>query len=737
MFGRFLRSIVRSLGRADSGRRPSGGRRDLLEHAVGPIRSDNLTDARRPEEAEALHELARIAQKQDRFDEAVGYLERALTVAPNAVSVHITYGNVRRARGELDLAARLYSRALEVDADCVEAYLNLGMVSCERGELQQGIALLEKATRMNPDLFVAHHNLGNALRAQGRFEAAATSYQRALQVEPEAGDTHFALGLSFQALGKHDVALPAYHRAVESGVNDPELHYRMGNLLYETGRLHDARNCLERTINSRPDMAEAHNGMATILLATGELEGAVREFRRAVQLKPSFAEAYNNLGMALLRGGEFDSARTAFRQALDIKPDFAEAHSNLIYALNFSPAYTPEEIFAEHVEWARSHAAALGTESRPRGDPLDPARRLRVGYVSPNFRDHAVAYFFEPALRHHDRKQFSIYLYSDVRQPDALTARLRSYGDEWRDIAGLSDAAVADLVRGDRIDLLVDLTGHTNGHRLLAFARKPAPLQITWNGYPNTTGMQAMDYRITDGYADPPGMTERWHSEQLLRMPEIYMPFEPPAESPAVNAPPVQANGYITFGSFNNLTKITPQVIELWSRILHSVAGSRLLMLTVPEGRTRLNIVHAFAEHGISEARLKLVGRLPVGAFLAAHREADVALDPFPYNGTTTTCHSLWMGVPVITLAGASHAARVGVSILSNLGLQRLVARDAAEYVAIATALADAPADLAALRAGLRERMLRSPNTDGERYTRFLETAYRNIWRDWCSAPVH
>jgi predicted O-linked N-acetylglucosamine transferase (SPINDLY family) len=297
----------------------------------------------------------------------------------------------------------------------------------------------------------------------------------------------------------------------------------------------------------------------------------------------------------------------------------------------------------------------------------------------------------------------------------------------------LPDRELAGIVRRDHVDILVDLTGHTNGNRLLVFARKPAPIQVTWNGYANTTGMEAMDYRITDAYADPPGMTEHLHTERLVRLPEIYMAYQPPDKSPPVGPPPGLANGYVTFGSFNAMHKVGPSVIALWARILKALPTARLMMLTVSEGTVRARLAQAFADHGIDPERLELIARLPFDQFLEAHQRADIALDPFPFNGTTTTCQTLWMGVPLITLAGRSHVSRVGVSMLSNLGLQRLVACDEAQYVSLAVTLAQDREDLTELRAGLRQRMLSSPNTDGARLTRFLEAEYAKMWKDYCS----
>jgi predicted O-linked N-acetylglucosamine transferase (SPINDLY family) len=317
-------------------------------------------------------------------------------------------------------------------------------------------------------------------------------------------------------------------------------------------------------------------------------------------------------------------------------------------------------------------------------------------------------------------------------QEDDTTARIRKLCGQWRRSADLSDQQLADAVAGDAIDILVDLSGHTEGNRLLAFARKPAPVQVTWNGYANTTGMSAIDYRITDSLADPPGMTDALHTEELLRMPDVYMVFTPPGRSPDVNELPAARRGHVTFGSFNTITKLTPEVAAVWGRILRALPGSRLLVAALPNAKARERVLALFASEGVDPARLDMRGRLPRNEFLALHNEVDVALDPFPFAGTTTTCHSLWMGVPVVTLAGQTHVARVGVSFLTNAGLPELVASSADGYVDIAVDLARDTPRLVELRRTLRRRMLESRLTDAPTFTRHLEAAYRRIWQDWC-----
>ena len=683
-------------------------------------------------DADVLDRIVRAARGAGNVGLAVEPFARALRADPGNARLHSAYGNLRYEQGDLDAAAEAYARAAAIDPGRAEVCANLGMIACARRDFEQGIRWLDRAIELDPRMHRAHHNLGLARQELGQPEAAVTCFRQALALEPESVESRYCLGTGLQALGQYEAAADAYHRAQDLRPDDPELLFHLGRALQQTGHAEQACACLSRAVKLRPDFHEAHNDLGIVLMEKGDLDGAIHALKTSTALSPGFAAGYNNLAMAWRRMGRLDQAVDAFRDALRVRPDFWEAHSNLVYALNFLPEYEPERVFAEHAEWARRHAEPLTAAARPHANARTTGRVLRVGYVSPNFRDHAVAYFFESTLVHHDPRRVLVHCYADVARADSFTERLRHSTPVWRDIARRSDDSVADLVRQDSIDILVDLTGHTDNHRLLLFARKPAPVQVTWNGYANTTGMSAMDYRITDAYADPPGMTEHLHSEKLVRLPDIYMTFNPPRESPPVGSPPVVSNGYVTFGSFNALAKVTPQVIATWSRILHAVADAKLIVLTAPSGSARERLVQAFSEHGVASGRLEFLGRLAFNEFLAAHGRADIALDPFPFNGTTTTCHTLWMGVPVITLAGKSHVSRVGVSMLSNVGLPQCVAMNENEYVEKAVAIAMNRSRLQELRSGMREQMLSSSLTDAARHTRFLEDAYVKMWEDYC-----
>jgi protein O-GlcNAc transferase len=569
-----------------------------------------------------------------------------------------------------------------------------------------------------------------ALLEEGRLESAESVLRALCITAPEQFQPRYLLGYVLYRETKLDAAVAVLEQAIEISQSSADAYYALGRAQIDRSRFADAVTVLRRAVELAPARAPAWLSLADALAAAGEVDPAEDCYLRALALAPELAEVHYGYADLVFRLGRADEAIEHYRKALELKPRFKAAHTNLIYAMNFSDAPAAQEIFREHVAWAQNYAEHLTPAPEPPRRTARIDKRLRIGYVSPNFRDHAVTYFFEPVMRHHDSDAVAVYCYSDVRVPDPRTERLRRYRCVWRDTASLSDEELVRLVRDDGIDILVDLTGHTKGDRLLAFARRAAPVQITWNGYMNTTGMSAMDYRITDVYADPPGTTDRFHTEMLLRMPEIFEPFEEPADGARIGPLPMLERGFVTFASFNAVTKLTPRMLGLWAGILYAVPSSRLLMLAVPEGRTQRRIKEIMAQHGIDGSRLDVRGRVSHSEFIGAHNETDIALDTYPFHGVTTTAHTLWMGMPVVTLAGRSHGARVGVSMLTNVGLSHLIATSDEYYVSLAADLAHDVPQLLELRANLRERMRQAPNMDGARFTRFLEEAYLRISRD-------
>lgn len=524
--------------------------------------------------------------------------------------------------------------------------------------------------------------------------------KRAGQAAPQAENAGvlLELGLEQHALGNAAQARAAFERAAALDPRSARARFYLGNLAHEDRRHEDA----------------------------------VAFYRAALGIDDRDAAVHCNLGWALMCCHEAADAVDAYRRALAKAPDYAAALGSLQFALYFSERVGPDEIYAEHRRWAALCADPLQPASSSLRwlNPAQPQRRLRVGYVSPYFYDQPVAYFIEPLLAHHDRSAFELFLYSDVAQPDALTQRLRGHADHWREMRGLDDAKFCEQVRADRIDILVDLTGHNAYHRLLAFARRPAPLQVSYLA-PNTTGLRTMDYRITDNLADPRG-AEALYSEQLLRLPRAQWAYQPPEAMPEPGPLPALANGYVTFGSFNSPLKLNAATMVLWAELLARVPDSRLQLLGVvsPERIARLR--QPLLARGIAPERVRFLPHPPYERYWDAYHGVDIALDSHPFNGVTTTLGCLWMGLPVVSLSGAGSASRYGASLLGHLGAPQWLGQDSASFVDAAARLALDTAALARTRSGLRAWLRASPLLDGASLARDIESAYRGIWQDWC-----
>ena len=650
---------------------------------------------------------------------------------PFPVAQAIQAGVERHQAGKLAEAEHIYRRVLKFDPANADALHLLGILASQHGNTTLAVELIAKAIGVQPDNPGFLNNFGNALKDAGRHAEAEQSYRRALALKPDYAEAHANLAILLHALRRPREAEQGFRRALELKPDYPEAHNSLGAALHELGRPEEAEQHFRRALELRPGYVEAQNNLGEALRSQRRLTEAAQCFRDAVARKPGLAIAYNNLANVLRSLGLLEEAGQNYRRALALEPDNAATHSNLVFLLNYIPGLDAAAIFAEHRAFARRFCATA--KPVPHGNIPKPGRKLRIGYVSGDLRDHPVAFFLEPVLARHDRKKFEIYCYYNFARADAATERLRSLADHWRDVIALDDAALANRVREDAIDILVDLAGHTGHSRLLAFGRKPAPVQASWLGYLNTTGLEAIDYRITDAHASPEGPLDALHTEKLVRLPDSQWCYRPPAECPEVAPPPCVASGRVTFASFTNPAKIGRTTIELWARLLERLPGSRLLVV----GATLISIpdeyLERFTRAGIAPGRLQVLGAKPFLEYLALHGAADIVLDTFPYSGGTTTCHALWMGVPVVTLAGETAASRGGASLLHAVGLGQLVAQTPEQYLDIAAALAADPKRLAALRAGMRRRMSASPLMDEERFTRNLEKAYRKMWRTWCA----
>ena len=692
-----------------------------------------------PTHAEALHLLGGIATQKGSARFAIELFKQALKAKPGFAKAHANLGALLMNRGEAEEAVDHFEKAIKSEPDFALAHNNLGIALKAQGKFEAAVASYRKAIALKPNYAEAHNNLGNALasKGQGKFEAAVASYRKAIALKPNYADAHYNLGNVLKTQGNFEATVASYRKAIALKPNYPEAHNNLGNALKDQGRLKEAVASYRKATALKPNYAEAHYNLGNALASKdqGKFEAAVASYQKAIALKPNYADAHNKLGIALRAQGKFEAAVTSSQKAIALKPDHPQAHSNLLLCMNYDRRFTAQDIFAESRRWNEVHASPRAARERAHANKRDPDRRLRVGYVSPDFREHPASYFFEPLTRAHDRRSFEVFCYAEVAEPDDKTARFLGLADGWRSTVGMTDAAVAERVREDDIDILVDLAGHTAKNRLLVFAERPAPVQVTWLGYPNTTGLSAMDYRLTDAIADPEGTADAVHSETLVRLPGGFLCFAPPANAPEVAAPPALANGDVTFGSFNNLAKVTPEVVATWARILERVPGSRLLIKSPSHGdeETRKHYVEMSAAHGIEPGRIELVSRTPSkSGHLAAYEKVDIALDPFPYNGATTSCEALWMGVPMITLCGDRHAGRVGASILTRVALTEFVAATKEAYVDKAVGLAKDLRRLSVLRKELRGRVQGSPLGDAEGFAREVEAAYRAMWRRWC-----
>jgi protein O-GlcNAc transferase len=588
-------------------------------------------------------------------------------------------------------------------------------------------------TRIDPLLRQARQ-----FHESGHLAQAEAVYRQVLGLDPQQTEALYRLGQLARAAGRLDIAADLIGRAIRGNGSAPEPRCELGLVYCMLGRFEEAAACFERVLALQPDHVAARLNLGNIHLNAGRLDAAADCYVQALARDPGLAAAHHNLGTAHFKRGRVEDAVACFRRALRLQPAFAEAHSALLVALQYLDGVAPAQSQAECRRFAARFEQPLRPAWPAHANARDPDRRLRIGYVSPDFHRHSVAYFIEPILARHDRAQVELFGYYNHTRQDEVTARLRTLVDGWVMCAGWTNEQLAARIRQDRIDILVDLAGHTHttDNRLLTFAHKPAPVQVAYLGYPSTTGLTAMDYRLCIADTDPPG-SEDWHSETLYRLPRSLWCYRPPADWPALPAPPpLLRHGAVTFGSMNNLAKVSPATCALWAEILHALPGSRLFMTSMPEGSTRDDFHARFAAHGIAPARVSFFGRLPNPQYREVLAQVDLALDPFPYNGTTTTCETLWSGIPVVTLSGASSLARSGHALLNLVGLGELVAADPAEYARIAIALAGDAERLGALRGGLRARVEASPLRDEAGLARDIEAAYRAMWRRWVEGGV-
>ena len=566
----------------------------------------------------------------------------------------------------------------------------------------------------------------------GRLGEAERGYREILLREPEHADSLHMLGVIALQAGDLKSALGLVQRAVALRPDAAVCRNNLGQVLDRLGRDDEAARCYETAIELDPAYAEAHNNLGVVLARQDRLTAAEALYRKAIDLDPVYAEPHTNRGNLLKDRGELDAAIACYRRAIELRPDLSALHSNLLLTLHYHPDYSPADLEREHRAWAARHVAPLVPARRPHGNDAKPDRRLRIGYVSPDFREHPVTRFVLPLFEEHERRQVEVFAYSDVTTPDAVTGLVRDRVDRWHDVATFGDEQLAEVIRADGIDVLVDLAAHSGRNRLLTFARKPAPVQVTYLAYCSTTGVDAIDYRVTDRFLDPPGQPSHY-TETSIRVPNCYWCYSAPPLPNSARPAAERRPGPPTFGCLNNFAKVTDVTLDLWARLLRRVPEARLLVYARTDAH-RDRVRRALREGGVEESRAAFVGLQPLADYLETYRAIDVALDPHPYGGGTTTCDALWMGVPVVSLAGRTAVSRAGATLLAHVGLEHLVARTEDQYVELAARSIRDASGLAALRRELRRSIESSPVMNARQFARDLETELRTVWRAWCDS---
>ncbi|MGD0542162.1 MAG: tetratricopeptide repeat protein [Tepidisphaeraceae bacterium] len=720
-----------------------------------------------PRDANALHLSGTLLAQMGRSEEGIALMQKAIEVRPNVALFHLNLGEAYGRMGKMAEAIASFGQAIKLDPALAKAHLRLSVALNIVGRFDEAITAAQRAIAIRSDDAEAHFNLAGALYGAGQLDAAIAAYRRTVEIDsnyldahlnlaavlekssrfdeaiaaasraiafrPDSAEAHNNLGVALEGRGRVDEAIAAYAAATRLNPKIGRVYCNLGHALANKARFDEAIAACSTAVRLEPNFAQAHRNLASALWQKGLLDDALRSCTRAVELAEKLADSHKTLGNILKDMGQIDRAIASYRRAVELDPENSITCSNLLYTLYFDPNCPPAELLALHLQWARRHADPLKYLIRPHENDRQANRRLRIGYVSPDFREHPVGRFLLPLLAHHDHAQFEIFCYDCGQLPDGVTSRFQRHADVWREIRTLSHEQAAAQIRQDRIDILVDLTMHMASNRLLVFARKPAPIQATYLAYAGTTGLDTIDYRITDPHLDPPGSSDQPYAERSIRLEETYWCYEPPLDSPDITPPPAASSGFVTFGCLNNFCKVTTATLQAWLRILAAVPNSRLLLHASP-GSHRDRISRSLADCRIDPQRLGFVAKLSIAQYLRQYNNIDIGLDPFPYVGGTTTCDALWMGVPVVTLRGQTAISRGGASILTNIGLPELIAHSPEEYVHLATDLAMDLPRLSHLRSNLREKMRGSPLMDAPRFARNMEAVFRQMWRDFVSA---
>ena len=713
-----------------------------------------------PDNAKAHSNLGVILQELGRLDEAEASYRRALQAAPENADAHSNLGNALKELGRPDEAEACYRQAIRITPAFADAHYNLGSILQEQGRLEEAEAGFRRALELKPDYATAHYNLGNTLKKLRRLDEAEAEYRRVLEITPNFPDAHNNLGSTLKEVGRLDEAEAALRRTLQIRPDYAEAHYNLGNTLKEAGRPDEAEACYRQAAHIKPEFTEAHSNLGAALQELGRLHEAEACYRRALQIDPDYAKAHCNLGAALHEQGRRAEAEICLRRALELDPEYAPSHQNLaivlaylsdfdevvsesnlalhlksdtavdweqrLYIFSYHPDLAAEEIYAQFVCWGDRFAdPATDFSARDR----TPGRRLRIGYVSPDFRRHTSRFFFWPLFANHDHEFVDLYAYSNVKTEDDVTQKFKGLFDHWRNIRGVADSDVACMIREDGIDILVDGCSHMRDDRLGVFTLKPAPIQVTWLGAAWTTGLKAVDYALIDPYMAPEGTLTR---ETIVRLPQCFVAYRPPEETAELAPPPCLKNGYITFGYSGRTERLNHHTFRVWGDILRQIPTARLILdfPAFADPPTQEHYRQFMLRHGMNPGQVIMRRSADIFAGL---NDIDILLDSFPHSGGTMLFDALWMGVPALTLASRPPVGRIGTSLMINLGLPEWVAQSHEEYVAKAITLSQDVQALAQLRAGMRQRMQSSPLMDGPGFARGVEAAFRKMFEKWVS----
>ncbi len=722
-----------------------------------------------PQNAEALHNLGALALRADRLQEAADYFGRALALQADNAETLSCLGTTQSRLKRYEAAVVTFRRALSSQPDYIDAHIGLCSALRELKALDEALACITHATSLDPqrtDACIEHgltlyaleqfsaaenwyrkalmlspkdanayNNLGAVKLRLKETEAAVACFQRALELEPESAQAHLNLGNCLQALGRYPDAMQHLEKATTVTPDFAEAHLSLGSLYQQLGQIQAAEQCYVRTIQLNPDLAQAHSNLGAVLASTRRYEEAMRCYDRALALKAESADTLVNRSNLLKDTGRVDEALAILKRAIELDPRCMVAHNNLLFNQNYLAQRPAELMLAD----ARRFGVIASAQANPYDSwdcAPDPARKLRIGFVSGDFLNHPVGHFLEgvlQALHTQAADQLEVVCYPTRVCNDVLSLRLRAHVAQWTDAFGMSDEVLARRIHNDRIDVLFDLAGHTGHNRLPMFAWKPAPVQASWLGYFATTGLPAIDYFLADPWTMP-AEEEPFFTEKIWRLPETRLCFTPPDIQVDVGPLPALSKGYITFACFNNLSKVTDKVLDTWAHVLLRLPTSKLFIKSqlIGEETSRHKVIGWFTSRGVTQDRLILEDYGSRQAYFEVHNQVDMALDPFPFPGGTTTAESLWMGVPVLTLQGERFIARQGAGLLGNAGLTDWIASDPQDYVDKAVAHASNVEALASLRSRLRQQVAQSPVFDAPRFAWHFETAIRDMWRLWC-----